>query len=678
MNVLIASKFRNNFKVNLKRKILINLYSAITKISFFEAIISSSLRILFSFKIIFYYYYKFFKSINLSNYDNFWIIRIGFKRKRNYLPFINIDPHLLNRPSLCLNINRLSCFKKDSCQMIYIKQFFDYFPNKIDIKFIKNWKNVLIPGGFLKLQLKVNDNYIKIEQLKNKLQKFNFFIKDINNFDIDINGTITVIAINEIEKAGHPTEVNREKMNDILTIVKQNLNLTYDIEKLCVLGHNLKDIYRYIKNNNLKVKDIKKIESIDSFQSFSNNYFDCVIIANFFEYCNYSKNFYIFEELRRVLKKNGDLLIILPERKNYITKETAQLFDKGIFLQLLDEVNIFLNWINLSSSFKMIQIKLKNKYNFPLDKNDTKVLLVGNYALRYTFLNNVRWDSQARAFEKLGYNSRIIDIKDHSFKYIIKYIGKFNPDILWIAGKVAYSFLRIYAKFFRKAKIKVIYWFWDIRPPIKFNFKDIIDCMFITSQGEVELYKKSYNIERIYYMPSAIMPEIIHRNKFIKEEYDIGFAGLLSYSIYHKKRTQIIKYISKYFKVIIFKNLYKNLPEHYNKCKIVFGGTPDLKDLELYASNRIYVALSCSSCFITNYFKGLERLAENKKHLLWYNNKEELISLLKEYLNNDNLRNEIRKNAKELAREKHHYILRLKNMMDIINDKTEDFYGFIN
>ncbi len=113
------------------------------------------------------------------------------------------------------------------------------------------------------------------------------------------------------------------------------------------------------------------------------------------------------------------------------------------------------------------------------------------------------------------------------------------------------------------------------------------------------------------------------------------------------------------------------------QSKIIFAGDPYFKDLELYASNRPYIALACGSCVITNYFKGLEKLAVNQKHLLWYNSMEELKQLLDKYLSNNELREEIRQNAEKLAREKHNYIARISNMIDIINQKTEDFYGFV-
>ena len=88
--------------------------------------------------------------------------------------------------------------------------------------------------------------------------------------------------------------------------------------------------------------------------------------------------------------------------------------------------------------------------------------------------------------------------------------------------------------------------------------------------------------------------------------------------------------------------------------------------------------MACNCCFLTNYFKGLNLLAENEKHLLWYNNKKDLINIIKKYLSNKILREKIGQNARKLAKQKHNYIYRIKNIIDIINNNTEEFYGFIN
>ncbi len=656
----------NKFFTNSAKKKLTN--------SFF----SSIFRILFRFESLFFKAYIFGKAVYLKNVKEFWIIRIGFLKKKNYLPFIYLDNYLSNGLINCTNIIHLP-FRKNSCQMIHIKYFFKYFHKKDLNKVIKSWNKRLIPGGVLKIHIDLKKNEKKVEYLKNILKKSNFFIESIDESDIDINGNIIITAFSQKIFKSTPNFISKEKLKDIFLILNQNKSFFSNKNKIFILGYKSEVISKYLQNLNLNINLIQNFDSIISVSNISNNDFDGAIIANFFEYNNYSSEREIFSELRRILHPGANILALIPEKKNYYSEDIAQLFDKGIFIKKLDDNNIAFKWINLSSSFKMIQVLIENKNSFPLENNKIKICLLGVYSLRYTFLSNARWDSQARAFKKLGYKIQIFDIEDYSFNYALKHIKKFNPDILWIGGKIGYDFLEKYAGFFRGSKIKIVYWHWDIINPIKFDFKGIIDYMFITSKGEIPLYKKMYNLDRIYYVPVAIMPEIIHRNKFIKEVYDVGFAGQLNYfHPFYKERTAMFNFIGKYYKVKLFKKIYNNLSEHYSQCKIVFGGTPYFKNLELYASNRPYIAMASGCCFITNYFKGIEKLAKNEEHLLWYKTKDDLKNLLEKYLNNDSLRKRIQRNAEKLAREKHNYISRINNMLDIVNGKTEEFYGFIN
>lgn len=679
-------QFYNKFN-NIKRRVKYKHFSSIItkKVSknrytlLRNSLFSSILRITFRSKSLFQIYFilkksrRDFKSIN-----QFWMIYIGVVNKFKYMPFISFDTYLSNNAFCCANLRSLPV-GSETCQQIHIKHFFRYFHKKKFNKVLKSWNKKLIPGGTLKIEFNLTGNDKKFEILKKILNKYHFFIKDIDKSDQKINGRITVITIKQKKEISFSITIPHNKLNDITNILEENKDLITNKSNLCVFGQPSSIISNFLKSKDLNIGQIHAIENYDKLSNISDNYFDNAIVINVFEYCNYSDNSKIFSLIKRILKPNATVLVIVPEKKNYSLKQTSQYFDKGIFTKILDEINIEIKWINLSTSLKMIQILLKNKDSYQLNKNSTKVILLGNYSLRYTYLNNARWDSQARAFEKLGYNLQIIDFSENSFDYILKRIKLFNPNILWIGGKTGGDFLKTFAMFFKNSAIKVVYWLWDIITPEDYDFNNIIDFMFITSKGEIPLYKKAYNLRKVYYMPVAIMPEIIHRNKSIKEIYEVGFTGQLSsYHPFYKERTEMLNFVKQHFKVKIFKNLYNNLPEYYSMCKIIFGGTPYFKDLELYASNRPYVALSCGCCFITNYFNGLEKLAKNEKHLLWYKSKKELLSLLEKYISNSNLREEIKKNAEELAKEKHNYLVRITNMLDIINGKTEEFYGFIN
>ncbi len=663
-----------NFNI-IKHFKLINIRPRERKILYL--FFSSFFRVFLRFKFISKIYLHYTKSIDLKNLQDFWIIRTGFTKRRNFLPYLKIDPYLFNYPDICIKPKNLP-FKNESCKIIHIRHFFRYFPNNSNYsKVFKNFNKKLIPGGILKIQIKMKNNTEKIEIVKHQLNENYFYIKDINYIALKIDGTITITAIKQKFIGKIPLQVLNKKFNEIAMILNQNIQIFSEYKKICIFGFNSSDIKDYIQKK-LKDKKVNSLDDIGLFYSIPDGFFDCAVLANFFEFINYEHYELIFKELRRITKPSSPLLIIIPEKKNYILKYTINVFDKGIILRVLDEFNFTIDWINLNSSFKMIQVLIRNQFENPIKKNGIKVCLIGNYTLRYSHLNSSWWDGQVRGFEKLGYETLVLDVKDNSFNYLMKSIKIFKPDILWIAGKVVIDFLKNFTEFFRSSKIKVVYWFWDVRTPKKFDFKDVIDYMFVSSIGEIDLYKKSYNLDNVYFMPALITPHILHRNRYIKEKYDIGFSGLLDNSRYHQKRTEIIKFLRKYFEVKVINNLFNNLPEFYSQCKIMFGGTPDLKHLELYSSNRLYISLSCGCCYLTNYFKGLEKIAVNEEHILWYNTKDELLEIAKKYLNDDEKRYKIKENAESLAKLNHNYTSRIINMIEIVEGKTDKFKGYIN
>ncbi len=668
-NIRIIKSLLNVQKGNLK-----HFFAKKVKDPLVISLVSAFLRVFLSHRFIFEIVYPYLKRKRKIRYINeFWIIRIGFPKQKNYLPFFNFDSHISNS-SLCCNLKKLP-FKRNSCQIITIKHFFHYFKNEKFQKILRSFNNRLIPGGSLKIQIEFQKNEVKIERLMTDLKKSNFFIEKVDKSNINIYKSIIITAIKQLRRKDHVIKKNVKKLNDIIEIIKQNQEIIKNKTNILLIGKNSDIFDEALTQYGLKTHHIKSFENLLKIPENSINF---ALVADFFEFINFKEYMRIFDEIKRILESNADVFIIVPDKKNYYSRNTAHIFDKGILVRILDENNLSIQSITLSSSLKMLQTHLKNQPSFPIEKNNIKVLLLGVYSMRYTFLTNARWDSQARAFEKLGYQTNIIDLEDESNSYIIKVIKEYNPDILWVGGKVGGAFLKDNADFFMKNKYKIIYWLWDIIKPRYFDYNKIIDYMFITSKGEIPLYKKTYNLEKVYYMPVAIMPEIICRNKFIKEKFEVGFGGQLSLkNRFYIERTKTINYIKKHYNVRIIKNIFNYMSEEYSQCKIIFAGDPYFKDLELYASNRPYIAMASGCCIITNYFKGLEKLAVNEKHLLWYNNKSELKSLLDKYLSNQELREEIKRNAAELAREKHNYISRITNMLDIINGKTEKFYGFI-
>ena len=658
--VLRRSSIKNLKKTFLKNK---------ERNSFFSSVQRTFLKFQIPLKI----YLNYTNSINLKHYNEFLRIRIGFLRRRFYLPFLNIDPYLINNSQLCLSPINLP-FKKETCQEIYIKYFFKYLKKKHFKRLLRRWYKILIPGGFLKIEFLLKNNESNFGNLIKKIIENNFRIYNIDESNLRFNGTILLHVIKKKPCLITQNILPLTKFQNIISILKENKDLFNGKKNICILGKRAKII-----KEALNIKNIEVYESIKQFSEVPDNCFDFCIISNFFEFNYYWIYNEIFSEIRRKVKMDSPILIVLPNKKNFYQKEYLQLFEKGIITEKIDENNFVIDWINLSSSLKMIQILLKNQYENPQTKNNIKVCLLGSYTLRYSLLNNATWDGQIRAFEKLGYNTLVLDIKDNSFNYILKRIIDFKPDILWTTGSGfrGFYFLINKSDFFKNSEICVVSWWTDSTVLMKYDFNQIIDYMFVVSKTQIPFYKNYFNIKKVYFMSQFAVPQILHRNEHIKEKYDIGFSGALDYTKDHITRTVIIKNLKKKFNVKTVQKVYNNLPEFYSQCKIIFGGAPDLMNFELATSNRFFMALSCGSCYITNYFKGIEKFGGKEKHLLWYKNESELEDLIKKYLSDEELRLKIMNNAEKLFKLKHNHIVRTQNMLDIINNKTEEFYGFI-
>ena len=253
----------------------------------------------------------------------------------------------------------------------------------------------------------------------------------------------------------------------------------------------------------------------------------------------------------------------------------------------------------------------------------------------------------------------------------------FQPDILWLGLMECLPFIKWMEKDIkelRKRGCKIIYWFCDLREPEPMNLREIIDIMFISNFGQIEDFRKAYNLEKIYYMPQAAVPAFMYRLK-LQGIYDIGFAGSHIGNL-HKDRAKLLKKISKKYKLVIKNDVRNNIVNFYSKSKIVLGINPDFCKY-LYTSNRFFTAMSCGAFYLCQWFPGIEKLVENNKHLVWFKTEKEFFKLYDYYLKHDKEREIIRGNAEKLIHSKHTYLHRIQNMLDIIDGKTDKFYGFV-
>ena len=238
---------------------------------------------------------------------------------------------------------------------------------------IKKWRDLLIPGGILKIHVENNENNDNIEILLEILKKNRFNLLEIEENDIRVDKTITICANKEVITKDISQLPINEKMRDIISIISQNEELFSNTNKLCIVNIASIPIENYLKELNFKDIEIHLLNKLSLLRDFNDDYFDGVIVANFLEFNNYSTYSTFFTEIRRILKPNKQVLLIVPEKDNYNLRETANYFNKRIITQILDKENFGIEWINLSSSFKMIQILFLNQFESPTEKKGLKV-----------------------------------------------------------------------------------------------------------------------------------------------------------------------------------------------------------------------------------------------------------------------------------------------------------------
>jgi len=358
--------------------------------------------------------------------------------------------------------------------------------------------------------------------------------------------------------------------------------------------------------------------------------------------------------------------------------KSLSFFDKANLVQILDWIGFFVE--NIETKNGTIAVKIKKKLkdisaNIKIEKKK-KVCAIEQYLMfRYSHLG---FDENGLplAIEKLGYDCLPIEgMRNVDYKILQNAILSYKPDYIIFRLKEVIPVLFDIKSELKKIGTKVMFWFTDpTHPEPNLDLSDVVDVMFLSNRGQLDEYKKAYNLKRVYFMAQSCMPNAFHRIE-TPEIYDIGFTGALSKDPLHSTRRIALEKLSQKYKVEVRNNIRNNVAEFYSQSKLVFGASNFPYDC--YTSNRFFVAMSCGSVYVTKRFSGIESLAANKKHLLWFEDYNEMLELADFYVKNDKERRKIGDNAQALARSKHTTAHRFRNMVDILEGKTEKFYGFL-
>jgi len=232
-----------------------------------------------------------------------------------------------------------------------------------------------------------------------------------------------------------------------------------------------------------------------------------------------------------------------------------------------------------------------------------------------------------------------------------------------------------------RTSAKVLWWMCDLRAPQQMLPTCTADMIFICNSLFVDDYEKHFGV-KVHYLPQCGNDADMKPGRNLKDACiflgivrgpaDFQTSNPLKSELllrqiqnkgFHANRSPVIDALRK-AKISVGvinreritadqKWLYNNAPLSLSVSLPVPG----------YTSNRLYNILSSAGFALVNWFPGIEKLFENKEHLVWFRSPEEAVELARYYLDNDDKRNAIREAGHRLYLEKHTGLARVNFML---------------
>ncbi|MEW6606031.1 MAG: glycosyltransferase [bacterium] len=224
------------------------------------------------------------------------------------------------------------------------------------------------------------------------------------------------------------------------------------------------------------------------------------------------------------------------------------------------------------------------------------------------------------------------------------------------------------------------WWMCDLRKPEQLlnTELDFLKAIFLCNKEYIPDYEEYYQIPT-YYMPQAsVLAKKIPTSEE-KINWDIIFVGRLNHPIYHQERNITIDGLRKKgFKVEV-------------RCNPSYGGEEEERiekqtkwlykyspfclvqsiNIKGYNSVRLYNVLAYQGFALVKYFRGIEDLFENHKHLCWFKTIEEAEGIINYYYKYPKKYQKIKEEGHKLYLEKHTCLHRVLNMLDILKKNAK-------
>nr|MBU1328414.1 glycosyltransferase [Candidatus Omnitrophota bacterium] len=197
----------------------------------------------------------------------------------------------------------------------------------------------------------------------------------------------------------------------------------------------------------------------------------------------------------------------------------------------------------------------------------------------------------------------------------------------------------------------------------KHIIKKAYDLVFCPMRKEISMLQNVSPVE-IIWMNVGCDPET-HKRLNMDRIYDIGFVGTDG-GVPRKFFLQEI--LERYPKSLIGPADYREMARTYSSCKIGFS----LPIRGECFTMRNYEILSCGAMLLMKRLRddSAEKLGfEDRKHLVIFDRPKDMFELIEYYLKHREEREAIAENGHRLVIEKHTYMHRATEIVDIIKDR---------
>jgi spore maturation protein CgeB len=293
----------------------------------------------------------------------------------------------------------------------------------------------------------------------------------------------------------------------------------------------------------------------------------------------------------------------------------------------------------------------------------------------------------ARAFSDLGNETLWLNahrirrwLKSWANPYILKRIERFDPDIVFIHNMDLP--LPVLEKLSGTHILTVMYyhdgWRLDQLDEVaKWGRK--VDLFLENAKGLHDQFREVGIKDPVFIIEGCDKHEHRIRKAVLPIwKSDVAFVGAARPD---EPRIQLIRDLSQICKVRIYGKDWKRFnirttlrevrPGGYAKvcsgAKIMLG-IDAVTTIEGHWTNRLWLTLGCGGFHLTNYIPGMEEVFENRKHLVWYHDHDECISLVREYLAKPEERKRIAMTGYSYVHEHHTFHHFARKVLDICDE----------